>query len=313
MAAVSGLAVYPIKGCRGIACQEARICNTGFAYDRHWVVVQQKNDKFESQRKDPKMALIKTNLPLELLREEVAYEGQANLTITAPGQEDLEIPLGAERSNGLARCDVWGWTGEGYDEGNYAAEYLSDYMGHKVRLIRYAGQASQGTPQSASTRRPLDPNFAESNFETAFSDAMPFLLANEGSLADLNAKCKEEIPMDRFRPNIVVKGPEAWEEDRWQELRIGGVDFIFSMPTGRCTVTTVDQATAVTSPMKEPLRTLQTYRKGQTLGWTADKSWRSLVFFGWYLITSSSGVISVGDSVDVLKQREGAPQLLAPA
>ena len=147
--------------------------------------------------------------------------------------------------------------------------------------------------------------------------------------------------MDRFRPNITVRGTEAWAEDSWKALKIGSIGFSSSMPTGRCTVrsflsctvlsqipvfdwgrqydssggrvqvTTVDQETGLPSKAGEPLKTLQTYRKGDLLGWTAERAWRSLVFFGWYLIASQQGIVSVGDSVEVLKTRVGAPQHLS--
>ena len=147
--------------------------------------------------------------------------------------------------------------------------------------------------------------------------------------------------MDRFRPNITVRGTEAWAEDTWEALKIGSIDFSSSMPTGRCTVrsfvfctllsrslcltvdvnmtlvmvmlqvTTVDQETGLPSEAGEPLKTLQTYRKGDLLGWTAERAWRSLVFFGWYLVASQQGIVSVGDSVEILKMRVGAPQHLS--
>ena len=128
--------------------------------------------------------------------------------------------------------------------------------------------------------------------------------------------------MDRFRPNITVRGTEAWAEDSWEALKIGGIDFSSSMPTGRCTVrssfclfaprlgavfdiglrydngdgrvqvTTVDQETGLPSTAGEPLKTLQTYRKGDLLGWTAERAWRSLVFFGEQVLLESTRIFS---------------------
>lgn len=254
------------------------------------------------------MALIETTLPAEALLGKPG-ESAGHLTLLVPGQEAFQVPLQTDGSLKRTTCNVFEWTGEALDEGDLAAEYLSDFMGHKVRLMAYAGDSAQGSLDSESARRPLDHNFAPSGSETMFTDAMPFFLANEASLADLNSRCREALNMDRFRPNIVVKGAEAWEEDTWQQLRLGEYDFTATMPTGRCTVTTVNQQTAAKSADMEPLKTLADMgRKGSQLGWDADRSWKSLVFFGWYFVAAQQGVLSVGDAVEVAARRSGAPQ-----
>lgn len=311
MAAISGLTVYPIKSCKGISCERAKIWSTGFAFDRRWVIVQDKNGKFETQRKDPKMALIETAIPPEALLGSPG-DSLAHLTLQVPGQEELEVPLQSNGSLKSRICNVWEWTGEALDEGDLAAEYLSNFMGHKVRLLKYAGDPGQGSPESNSSRRALDPNFAPIGTETAFTDKMPFLIANEASLAELNSRCPETIPMNRFRPNIVVKGAEEWEEDTWKQLRLGDCDFTASSPNGRCVVTTTNQTTATRSASLEPLKTLGGYRKGSLLGWDADPSWKNLVFFGWYFLAAQQGVLYVGDKVEVGARRIGPPQQWGP-
>lgn len=307
MASISGLNIYPVKSCKGFACQKAKIWETGFAFDRRWVIVQEKNGKFETQRKDPKMAMIKTAIPAEALLDNPG-ESSEHLTLQVPGQDEFKVPLQAGVDLKSRTCNVWEWTGDALDEGDLAAEYLSDFMGHKVRLMRYAGDPGEGTPQSNPKRRALNPAFSPPGLETGFPDKMPFLLVNESSLADLNSRCPEDIPMNRFRGNIVVTGAQSWEEDTFQKLRLGDTVFDVSSPNGRCVVTTTNQTTAQRSESMEPLKTLGEYRKGGLLGWDADPSWKHLVFFGWYVLAAQQGVLKVGDAVEVAERRSGPPK-----
>jgi uncharacterized protein YcbX len=137
---------------------------------------------------------------------------------------------------------------------------------------------------SSETLRPADRSYAPEGTRVSFADAFPFLIISEASLADLNRRLADPVPMNRFRPNLVVAGSEPYEEDRWERLEISGVRLRIVKPCARCVVTTTDQATAQRS--KEPLRTLGRYRK----------SWGK-VMFGQNAVHESEGRLHVGATV----------------
>ena len=125
----------------------------------------------------------------------------------------------------------------------------------------------------------------------SFADGYPYLLANEASLRDLQQRCPASVKMEQFRPNIVVSGAGAWEEDTWKVIRIGDVIFDVAKPCSRCIFTTVSPEKGQKHPSGEPLATLQTFRTAVDNG---D------VDFGQNLIARNSGVIRVGDEVEIL-------------
>jgi len=156
--------------------------------------------------------------------------------------------------------------------------------------------------------RQVDQNFA-SGFGAQFSDGFPFLVINESSLADLNDRIGRELPSNRFRPNIIILGKDCWEEDNWREIRIfdpSDEDYEecrlnFVKPCKRCKVTTVDQSTAYLD--FEPLFTLTEFRNGVTTGFSKDlPNCSHSAFFGWNAVSTKNGRVSVGDTVEVLKE-----------
>jgi uncharacterized protein YcbX len=134
------------------------------------------------------------------------------------------------------------------------------------------------------TLRPANPAFAPQGTRVSFADGYPFLLISEESLADLNGRLPRPVPMDRFRPNLVVAGGAPYAEDGWTRIGVGGLAMRVVKPCPRCVVTTTDQATSERTP--EPLRTLATYRKVN-----------GEVMFGQNVIHENSGRVRVGDSV----------------
>ena len=131
----------------------------------------------------------------------------------------------------------------------------------------------------------------------SFADGYPFLLIGENSLADLNSKLKEAVPMNRFRPNFVVGGgTEAFAEDGWKKIKIGESVFHVVKPCGRCVMTTIDQASGVKDG-KEPLQTLASYR-------IPKRSIKKKILFGQNLIVEKSGgVLRIGDRIEVLETK----------
>lgn len=261
---VTGLYHYPVKSCRGIALNEAQLTPYGLAQDRYWMVVDQQG-RFLTQRRFPRMALI------EALPED------DGLLLKAPGLPPLSVP--PPGVNPLA-VRVWGFDGTGVDAGDTAAAWLSAFLNYPCRL-------AAPTP---ALRRAVDPHYDTWGSEVMYSDGFPLLLISEASLESLNARLAEPVPMNRFRPNLVIAGCEPHAEDGWRTLQIGaGLIFHVVKPCARCTIPTVDQMTGVRG--NEPSATLATYRK-----WDDNQ-----VYFGQNVIhESKSGLIKIGDSVTVL-------------
>ncbi len=150
-----------------------------------------------------------------------------------------------------------------------------------------------------NTKRKVNPFYAVRKFQdvVSFADGYPILLIGEGSLDDLNSKLEKPIPMNRFRPNLVVKGSEAFAEDTWKKIRIGETIFHLVKPCARCVMTTIDQKTGI-SDGKEPLKTLATYR-------LVKKSGKSKINFGQNLIADSfGGIVKVGDKIEILEMKK---------
>lgn len=320
---ITSLHIFPVKSCRGIELQEAYIADSsGFRWDRQWVIVRQDNYKFITQRQLPKLALLQTALPKEALAAEAHLQlpPGAALTLSAPGAmaTSLEVPLVPFQPLQTATVTVWYWTGTAADEGDAAAAWLSEYCGIPVRLFRYIGSSNQQAIVEAagaaapSAVRHVAPEW-ERDLEFRFADQFPLMLATQASLADLNDKLQAKggpgavVPMSRFRPNIIVEGSVAWEEDTWMsaELKPGATGgsgsgsvmaFTFTKPRSRCKITTTDQGTAAVSG--EPLDTLMQFRSGPVMGWAAHrKSWTHECFFGWDLFTRHTGRVAVGDAL----------------
>ncbi|MBC8137318.1 MAG: MOSC N-terminal beta barrel domain-containing protein [Fibrella sp.] len=270
-ATVSALHIYPIKGCRGIDHVSAVVEARGFRHDRRWMLVHKDTGGFLSQRSHPEMA-----------RMEVAVGTVGTLTV---GYDDMAFTVPFLPDRELTRCEVsvWAFTGNALDCGDEAATFFSDALRIPVRLTR--------VPDDFSRR--VKPEFAVTPDDGAgFADAFPMLLTTEPSLTDLNTRLAATVPMDRFRPNIVVSGDfAAWSEHAWQTVQFGdGARFHSVKPCDRCSVTTIDQKSGAKTGV-EPLATLATFRRDPQTG---------KVYFGVNLIPgreSISRTISVGDSL----------------
>ncbi len=261
---VSALYHYPLKSARGIALNQAQVTPYGLEQDRRWMVVDSKG-RFLSQRRFPSMALIESQ-PLT--------EG---LQLQAPGMPPLMVP---DAPGTPMEIRIWGYTDKAQDLGDQAAAWLSAYLQFQCRLVTLG----------PDFQRPVDPDYDHWESQVGFADGFPFLLISEASLEGLNARLDVPVPMNRFRPNIVVSGcRQAHEEDDWRALQIGELRFHAVKPCSRCTVPTIDQDSAQRGP--EPTQTLSEYRRGE------DKQ----IYFGQNLVhETKSGVLRVGDSITVL-------------
>ena len=266
---LSALNVYPVKGLKGIALTQARCTERGIEHDRRWMVVDA-DDNFLSQRELPKMATIWTEI------------GKGNLTLSAPDMDPLDIPLAPPPSAPKMLVTVWDTECEALAVSGEADAWLSDYLSMECRFVYMPDKS----------RRLSNPKYAGEGKLVGFADGYAYLLTADASLADLNARLAAgkhaAVPMNRFRPNIVVSGAEPYAEDGWKRIQIGQASFAAAKPCGRCQVPTTDQATGeVTGP--EPLATLATYRDSKEFG----------TMFGMNLVMDKVGVVRVGDEVRV--------------
>ena len=267
---LSALHIYPVKGLRGIALSEAQCTERGLRHDRRWMVVDA-DGVFISQRQHPRMATVWTEL------------ADGVLSLAAPDAGSVEVPIEAGSSRaGRMPVRVWNSTVDAVAVSPYADAWLADYLGLPCRLVYMPDD----------TRRESHPHYVGPGKLLGFADGYAYLLTHEASLADLNARLAAKhhpaVPMNRFRPNLVVTGGGAFEEDGWREIRVGGAILRAAKPCGRCQVTTTDQATGeVRGP--EPLATLSTFRESGEFG----------VMFGMNLVSVREGTIRVGDTVEL--------------
>lgn len=259
------LYIYPVKSCRGIALSTARLNDWGLEFDRNWMVVDAAG-KGVTQREVPRMALIEPSITAD------------RLCLNAPGQSELSLStLSMTPTAVQCTVDIWGERCLALDQGEAAAHWFSQVLGQDCRLVRIG----------AGYNRPVESTAAQ----VSFADAYPLLLISEASLADLNQRLPAPLPMNRFRPNLVISGCEAYAEDRWQQIQIDQVVLDIVKPCVRCVITTTDQATG-TPIGKEPLKTLATYRR-QSGG----------VIFGQNVVHRNQGELQVGCPIEVLQSK----------
>jgi uncharacterized protein YcbX len=264
---LTALNVYPLKSAAGIALDAAELDDFGLRYDRRWMVVDG-TGRFVSQREEPRLSLVRTRI------------GNDALFLDFDGLTTLALPL-VDGSTVHRRVTVWRDTVDACDAGDEAARWLSEAFGQRCRIVHMPG----------NTVRAVDTRYDVGNHRVAFSDGFPLLLISQGSLDELNTRLPVPLPMNRFRPNLVVAGCAPHAEDTWRRIRIGSVDLAVVKPCARCVATTVDQATGVTG--KEPLRTLATYRKEG-----------NNVFFGQNVIHLTRGQLRIGDALHVTETKE---------
>lgn len=260
---LSQLWSYPIKSCAGLSTSRTRITPAGPALDREWMLTDAAG-QFLTGRWHRKLVLVKA-LP--------TIDG---LSLQAPDMPDLLVRR--VLFNRLRQTGVWAYRFDAWWGDVTADQWFSHYLGLSARLL-YIG---------AQSRRALR---ADPSIRFSFADGYPFLLIGEGSLTDLNSRLKEPVSMRNFRPNIVVSGADAFAEDGWKRIRIGTVEFEHMKPCDRCVFTTINPDTAQPADDMQPLRTLGTYRR------TAGG-----VMFGQNLVARGSGVIRVGDRVEVVER-----------
>jgi len=247
-ATIATLHVYPVKSARAIDLQSAVLTDRGLKHDRGWVLVDARG-RFQTQRELPQLATLRvTPMGQRLLLEAGAARCELDLHASGPVRE----------------VRVWQSDCLGIDCGDDVAAWLGAQLGQPLRLLRF----------DPSRPRLSDPAWTGAvRAGNAFSDGYPLLVINSASLADLNTRLGQALPMNRFRPNLVLDGLEAWAEDRVAEFAADGVRLRPVKPCARCIIPTTDQDTGVRGS-DEVLRALRGFRfdaqvHGVTFGWNA--------------------------------------------
>lgn len=279
---VSELYVYPIKSCQGIKLQQAEVTAKGFRWDREMMVISRRG-KFLTQRQFPQLAKAQITLIGDRISLSTEDNSLPTLSFT-PSLEGEEIAVEIWRDNTTA-----------IDQGDELAAWFHKLLeldpNKECRLVR------QSAKHIRKVRHKLSVNKGN---PVSFADGYPFLLTATASLAELNRRIAEIyqeaapiITMNHFRPNIVVETENAFEEDNWKIIQLGDLKFAVVKPCSRCIITTIDQKNGIKNNLKEPLRTLGSFRQFGDQG----------VMFGENMMPYKEGILKVGDTLDILEVR----------
>jgi uncharacterized protein len=234
-ARIAALHCYPVKSARGIELERALLTAAGLESDRRWMLVSAAG-RFITQRELPRLALITPTLSAEAL------------LLSAPRLAPIAITLAHQGPP--RRVSVWRDQCHGFDEGDAVAAWLQAFLGRECRLVRFDPDHRRLSERAWT---------GEFEAENRFSDGFPILALNTASLSDLNSRLAVPLPMNRFRPNIVLEGIDPYDEDRIDELWGDGLRLKLVRACTRCRITTTNQDTGEPQG-DEPLRTLQQYR-----------------------------------------------------
>lgn len=267
---VTSLHLYPVKALRGIDVDTVNVEPRGLAGDRRWMLVDD-NGTFITQREYPALARI-TALPTATgLRLEVDGQG---VDIETPSATAPQIPV-----------NIWKANVQAYTCTANTAAWFKTHFDIDARLV-YQGDLKRNVPAGWS---------AHADDTVSFADGFPLLITTTASLHDLQQRMQSDMPMNRFRPNIVIDCDTPWDEDTWLTIQIGGIDIDIVKPCTRCVVTTTDQQSGV-KPNAEPLATLKQFRLLREPNLTG-------VIFGQNAIARGTGVLRCGDSVKILSRQ----------
>jgi len=245
IARVSGLFIYPLKGARAVALTTATLAPYGLKDDRIWMLTDERG-RFLSQRTHPYLACLR------------ALVTESGLSLSYPGSAPIDIHAFVGGSE--CRVQVWDDALIAWDAGDHIANWLYDALRIRARLVRV----------SPRSERCADPSYVGDSLSAiTFSDGYPVLVCSSSSLTELNRRLPEPVPMDRFRPNIVIEGLEPFFEDHISVLAINQIRLRLVKPCTRCQVPSIDQDTGVLAT--DPLPVLRRFRfdhrvRGVTFG-----------------------------------------------
>jgi uncharacterized protein len=263
---VTQIWIYPIKSLGGIKLKSAKVFEKGLEFDRRYMLVDSSGMAM-TQRQHPEMARFRTSIT----------NGVINVTHLG---DSISIPVAPREFVAEHKVTIWDDSIMTNELSQPASSWFSERLNTSCRLVFF--------PEGNS--RPVDLKYQISGEHVSLADAYPLLIIGENSLWDLNSRLSEPVPMNRFRPNIVFSGAEAYEEDSWNVFTIGNNRFAAVKPCARCVLTTVNQETAVKG--SEPLKTLSRYR-----------TQNNKVYFGQNVIALSADEISEGEIITVISRK----------
>ena len=267
---VAGLFIYPIKSCAGLPVSSASLVPGGLEYDRRYMLVDEAG-RFITARTAPQLLQVSVKLRITEHFDICAQHHSMSeaLYLSSHGPQEFE-----ERQVLVWRDQPWARVCSA------GSDWFSSYLGRRVQLVYLPSEQL----------RQVNPERSQPGDVVSFADGYPLLLTSQESLLELNARLAHPIGMERFRPNVVVQGTPAYDEDTWARISIADIQFDAPKLCDRCVITTFDSKTSHGG--KEPLKTLAQYRK-----------WSGAVWFGANLIGPKVGQISVGDPVHPLQRR----------
>lgn len=263
---LSDIIIYPIKSLPGVRINECKVEPRGLKYDRRWMLVDE-NNKFITIRQHPEMLLFDLHL-----------DNDSFVVKHRPSGDTLEIPLEIQEGPEV-QVTIWGDEVEAIAGNNNWGSWFEDKLGISCRLVFMGDQAN----------RPIKKEWSSNGEIVSFADAYPLLVIGSESLANLNSKLEKRITIDRFRPNLVFEGGEAYEEYRWEKFKVGENLFQGLKPCERCIVTTMDPLTAEKG--REPLLTL------------SKQKINNKIVFGQHAYAIDFGTIRTDDEIQVLNYK----------
>ena len=269
---LSEINIYPIKSLGGVSLKSSTVENRGLQFDRRWMLVDE-NNKFLTQREFPKMATVGVELT------------KRGLGVSSDGKS-LEVPF---ETNGEETASVKIWSSrcraKVYEKS--INDWFSEVLQTDCKLVVMPEEATRKVSYFYAVHK---------DDAVSFADGYPVLLIGEESLSDLNSRLETSVPMNRFRPNLVFTGGDAFAEDGWQQIKIGDAIFHVVKPCARCVITTIDQDRGEKRGV-EPLKTLANYR-------IPKRSVKKKILFGQNLIADQVGeVLNVGDKIEIIETK----------
>ncbi|MDQ7091002.1 MAG: MOSC domain-containing protein [Methylococcales bacterium] len=271
---LSQLIIYPIKSLAGIHVNHWPVNEKGLRYDRKWMLIDSDN-KFLSQRRLPKMALIKTHLV------------DTTLILSAPEMDAIQLSLKDTTEGEPVITHIWHDDCLARCVSTELDQWFTTFLKQPCRLVY----------QPDSVNRIVDLTYATPTDKVNFSDGFPFLILSEASLKSLNEAMQLEVTMARFRPNLVIANCKAYAEDYWREIMIGEINFRLPKPCSRCSVPAINPNNAEIT--KEPLTTLNRLRK-----------WQHKIFFGQNALHDQQGLLNINDPLIIHLSGKSQPPLI---
>jgi len=268
MYTISQLFIYPVKSLGGIEVSSSQLTDRGLQYDRRWMLVDAGNH-FLTQREYPLMSLLQTAIENDLL--EIHHKDNI--------ADKVALPLKSAPGPTI-KVKVWDDECEAQCVSEIADEWFSNKLSMKCRLVYMPD----------TVQRKVDEHYAHKSEITSFADDYPLLMIGQASLDDLNRRLAQPLPMNRFRPNIVFTGGQAYDEDTIEHAVVNKIDLYGVKLCSRCAITTVNQSNAIIG--KEPLKTLAGYRM-------ADNK----VYFGQNMLFNQTGCLEAGHTIEVISYK----------